>query len=194
MICVDTQVEIVSALTLPEIQKLKFVWSHVSSKNTFNKLRGFMEGNFTKLQDKLHNVQPPCLPYLGAYLYALVEIDDKHPPQLQGLINFEKRTLMASAIAEIQQYQQTLFCLEAVPFIQEWMESEEVWTPEQVNDATAPLLIKPEKTKPIKKSTLKVKELCGEEISFMLSLFVNNVLFCFVLRRAATGATADDGR
>jgi len=76
-------VEIVSALMMPDIQKLKFVWSAVSSKNTFNKLKGFTEGNFTKLQDKLHNVQPPCLPYLNAYLHTLVEIDEKHPALLQ---------------------------------------------------------------------------------------------------------------
>ncbi len=68
---------------MPDIQKLKFVWSAVSSKNTFNKLKGFAEGNFTKLQDKLHNVQPPCLPYLNAYLHTLVEIDEKHPALLQ---------------------------------------------------------------------------------------------------------------
>lgn len=152
----SSMVHIVSALMLPELQKLKLVWGQVTAKNAYNKLKALMEGNYSKLQDKLHNnVQPPCLPYIGAYLHSLTEIDEKYPNLVRGLINFEKRTLMATDISEILQYQQTLFCLEAVPFIQEWIESEEVWTPEQINEASAPLMNKPEKARPLKRTMMK---------------------------------------
>jgi hypothetical protein len=100
---------------------------------------------------------------------------------VQGLINFEKRTLMATAISEIQQYQQTLYCLEGVPFIQEWIESEEVWSSDQVNEATVMLMIKPEKTKPIKKATLKVHFLqCPTVCGCVTHALTRNALWCGV--------------
>jgi hypothetical protein len=89
---------------MSDIQKLKFVWSAVSSKNTFNKLKGFTEGNFTKLQDKLHNVQPPCLPYLNAYLHTLVEIDSKHPALLQVMRSCKILLHSCLSVARVHAY------------------------------------------------------------------------------------------
>jgi len=143
----NSMVEIISGLQLPDIQKLKLVWSSVSAKNTFNKLKGLTEHNYAKLQDKIHNIQPPCLPYLGAYLTALSDLEGKHPDMLEGLINFEKRSLIGSAIMEITQYQNTLYCLEEVPFIQDWMAGATVFSATRINEESVLLLTRGPKPK-----------------------------------------------
>jgi hypothetical protein len=155
----NAMMEILSGLQMPDIQKLKPVWSMASSKNVFQKLSTLLDGNFTKLQEKLHNVPPPCVPYLGAYLHNLSEVETKYPNELQGLINFEKRTLIAAALTEVQQYQQTLYCLEPVALIQDWMESAlaEIFSAEQIAEHSAPLLVRPTKSKK-KGGTLSAEE------------------------------------
>eukprot|EP01087_Luapelamoeba_hula_P024732 TRINITY_DN951_c0_g1_i2.p1 TRINITY_DN951_c0_g1~~TRINITY_DN951_c0_g1_i2.p1 ORF type:complete len:1420 (+),score=271.34 TRINITY_DN951_c0_g1_i2:114-4373(+) len=149
-----TLVEIIKGLLLPDIQKLKLVWSSVSSRNTFNKLKSLIDGDYEKLQDKLHNVQPPCLPYLGAYLHQLTELETKHADQIDGLINFEKWTLIGGVISEINQYQNTLYCLDEVPFIQEWVGKVEIYPANRINEESITLLTRAprSKTKKVERS------------------------------------------
>jgi len=151
----NSMVEILSGLQLPDIQKLKLVWGSVSAKNTFNKLKGLTEANYAKLQDKLHNVQPPCMPYLGSYLSVLSDLESKHPDMIEGLINFEKRTLIGGAIGEITQYQQTLYCLEEVPFIQDWMANATVFNSNRINEESVTLLTRVAKPKSKKEKDAK---------------------------------------
>jgi len=156
-------VEIISGLQLPDIQKLKLVWGSVSAKNTFNKLKGLTEANYAKLQDKLHNIQPPCLPYLGAYLNILSDLESKHPDMLEGLINFEKRTLIGGAIAEINQYQQTLYCLDEVSIIQDWMANVPIYSPSRINEESVTLLTRGPKAKS-KKEKDKPTSVRGKDV------------------------------
>ncbi len=67
------------------------------------------ELNFKTFRAHLHNVNPPCIPYLGVYLTDLTFIEDANPDYLDEaklIINFDKRRMVAQVILEIQQYQQ----------------------------------------------------------------------------------------
>jgi len=144
-------VQIVSGLMAPEITRLKLL-QNLSAKATYNKLKTLVQGNFSKLQDKLHNVQPPCVPYLGAYLDIIKEIDNKYADRLGALINFEKYTLIATTIAEFCTYQQSIYNLEEVEYIQSWMEKVEVLSKEEILENAKILLTRPS-TKPARSPT-----------------------------------------
>ena len=66
---------------------------------------------------------------------------------LEGLINFEKRTLIGGAIAEINQYQQTLYCLEEVSIIQDWMAAVTIYSSSRINEESVTLLTRGPKAK-----------------------------------------------
>lgn len=71
---------------------------------------------------QLHTANPPLVPYLGLYLTDLTFIEDGAQDYTDGgLVNFDKRRLLASVIKEIQQYQQVPYCLSEVPVIKEYL-------------------------------------------------------------------------
>ena len=54
----------------------------------------------------IHSINPPCVPFIGVYLRDLVFIEDGNPDNDEkGLINLQKRRLVATVIEEITQYQ-----------------------------------------------------------------------------------------
>jgi len=87
-----------------------------------------MSANFKTLRELMNELQPPCIPYLGTFLNSLthpphahansddfflgiylrdfVFILDGNPEKTEnGLINFERLTLLAGLIAKIRQCQ-----------------------------------------------------------------------------------------
>jgi len=62
--------------------------------------------SYSTYRQTLHDVNPPCVPFLGTYLTDITFIEDGNPDYVQGLINYRKRELVYSVIREIQQYQQ----------------------------------------------------------------------------------------
>jgi son of sevenless-like protein len=59
---------------------------------------------------------------LGMYLTDLTFIEDGNPDMVDaGLINFDKRRKQAQVIKDIQQYQQTPYCLLEVPTIKSYL-------------------------------------------------------------------------
>jgi len=55
----------------------------------------------------IHEVNPPCVPFIGVYQTDLTFIEDGNPTRFaNGMINFKKCRLVAGVILEIQQYQQ----------------------------------------------------------------------------------------
>eukprot|EP01121_Diplochlamys_sp_Union-15-3_P006231 TRINITY_DN1672_c1_g1_i1.p1 TRINITY_DN1672_c1_g1~~TRINITY_DN1672_c1_g1_i1.p1 ORF type:complete len:1125 (+),score=211.21 TRINITY_DN1672_c1_g1_i1:27-3401(+) len=78
--------------------------------------------NYDKLRTDLHGCSPPCIPYLGMYLTDLIFIEDGHKDKTPtGHVNFLKRKQQAGVIREIQQYQQSPYCLDTVVFIKEYL-------------------------------------------------------------------------
>jgi len=77
--------------------------------------------NFSRYREALRTSPPPSVPFLGLYLTDLTFIEDGNPSFLKGsnLINFDKRTKVATVIQEIKQYQVSQYCLQDVPLIQD---------------------------------------------------------------------------
>ncbi|KAF8967979.1 hypothetical protein BGZ46_000080, partial [Entomortierella lignicola] len=114
-----------AALTQSPIHRLKRTWEQVPART----MTSFMElqqlvgvaKNWAEYREELHNVNPPCVPFLGIYLTDLVMIQDGNQDFLKKsshLINFYKRVKAAEVIREIQQYQSVPYCLTSVPEIQ----------------------------------------------------------------------------
>eukprot|EP00004_Rigifila_ramosa_P000198 TRINITY_DN1021_c0_g3_i2.p1 TRINITY_DN1021_c0_g3~~TRINITY_DN1021_c0_g3_i2.p1 ORF type:complete len:803 (-),score=174.73 TRINITY_DN1021_c0_g3_i2:150-2558(-) len=82
--------------------------SALAAQADLNKLMD-PDGSYKRYRATLHAIQPPCVPFLGVYLRDLTFISDGNADFLTDdctMINFHKRTLEFSIIAEIQQYQQ----------------------------------------------------------------------------------------
>ena len=79
--------------------------------------------NFGKYREKLHEANPPCIPFLGVYLTDLTFIEDGIASIIKStdLINFTKRTKTAEVIRDIQQYQNVPYTLNPVSDLQEWI-------------------------------------------------------------------------
>jgi son of sevenless len=79
--------------------------------------------NFGRYREKLHEANPPCIPFLGVYLTDLTFIEDGIASIIKStdLINFTKRTKTAEVIRDIQQYQNVPYTLNPVPDLQEWI-------------------------------------------------------------------------
>eukprot|EP01104_Vermistella_antarctica_P005909 TRINITY_DN16657_c0_g1_i1.p1 TRINITY_DN16657_c0_g1~~TRINITY_DN16657_c0_g1_i1.p1 ORF type:complete len:1049 (+),score=228.63 TRINITY_DN16657_c0_g1_i1:400-3546(+) len=83
-----------------------------SLRKNFEELNELMNPNqaYSVYRSALHNVDPPCIPFLGVYLTDLTFIDDGNPDRSKdGLINFSKREMEYNVIAEVQQYQQVKY-------------------------------------------------------------------------------------
>ncbi len=86
-----------------------------------------------KYREKLHSIDPPCVPYLGmkcvvfqqmliyfagVYLSDLVFIDEGNSDTVGEMVNFTKCVKISAVVREIQQYQQTCYKQECIPLFQ----------------------------------------------------------------------------
>jgi len=118
--------EILSGLQSSSVFRLRQTWEGLGSKQQvlYEELKELMtrQGNFSKLRKHVKTCNPPLIPYLGVYLTDLTFIEDGNPDFLEGgLINWVKRRRLAAVLKDIQQYQQKPYCLEEVPFVQEYL-------------------------------------------------------------------------
>jgi son of sevenless-like protein len=84
---------------------------------------------YKNYKEKLRTINPPCVPFLGMYLSWIVFIRDGNEDQIPGMpdnfINFRKRRRLATVLQEIQQYQNTPYCIEPEPTIQKFLISQD---------------------------------------------------------------------
>eukprot|EP00012_Vannella_robusta_P006367 CAMPEP_0206209152 /NCGR_PEP_ID=MMETSP0166-20121206/16732_1 /ASSEMBLY_ACC=CAM_ASM_000260 /TAXON_ID=95228 /ORGANISM="Vannella robusta, Strain DIVA3 518/3/11/1/6" /LENGTH=185 /DNA_ID=CAMNT_0053630481 /DNA_START=540 /DNA_END=1097 /DNA_ORIENTATION=- len=101
---------ILAGINTSAIYRLKFTREQIpnATKQTLEELTDLMDPtqSYGNYRQKLHDVDPPCVPFLGTYLTDITFIEDGNPDWIQGLINYRKRELVYSVIREIQQYQQ----------------------------------------------------------------------------------------
>eukprot|EP00211_Chloroparvula_japonica_P000959 CAMPEP_0119135872 /NCGR_PEP_ID=MMETSP1310-20130426/20227_1 /TAXON_ID=464262 /ORGANISM="Genus nov. species nov., Strain RCC2339" /LENGTH=985 /DNA_ID=CAMNT_0007126817 /DNA_START=12 /DNA_END=2966 /DNA_ORIENTATION=- len=107
--------------------------------------------NFQSIRATLKTVDMPCIPYLGMYLTDLTFIEDGNPDTVKGnLINFTKRRYVAQVIQDIQQYQQTPFCLKPEPIIQGYLRSLYIWDEEKLYQYSLEFMPRSAKDKSVK--------------------------------------------
>ncbi|KAI9282326.1 ras guanine nucleotide exchange factor domain-containing protein [Sporodiniella umbellata] len=126
----NTCMAILSAFDNSSVGRLKRTWEAVGTRTnqTLQHIRKLMGANrnFTEYRALIHSVNPPCIPFLGIYLQDLTFIEDGNTNELKknkSLINFAKRAKTAEVIREIQQYQSSLYQLQPVDEIQEFIKS-----------------------------------------------------------------------
>eukprot|EP01105_Mastigella_eilhardi_P023149 TRINITY_DN578_c1_g2_i1.p1 TRINITY_DN578_c1_g2~~TRINITY_DN578_c1_g2_i1.p1 ORF type:complete len:1292 (+),score=322.03 TRINITY_DN578_c1_g2_i1:441-3878(+) len=118
--------EILSGLQTSPVYRLKKTWAAISPyhQKTFTELKALTahDQSYAALRQCLHNLSPPCVPYLGTYQSDLTFIEEGNKTFLEpDVVNFTKCRLLASVIMEIQQYQQAPYNLESNAVIQEWL-------------------------------------------------------------------------
>jgi len=109
---------VMAGLNNSAVHRLKFTSDELSSKDQesvvkFGELLSSEKG-YKNYRARVHNINPPLLPYLGVYLTDLTFLEDGNLGTVDGLINFKKREMIFNVIAEIQQYQQTPYKIDPV--------------------------------------------------------------------------------
>jgi son of sevenless-like protein len=118
---------IISALGTAPIHRLKRTWDQVPQRilTTLEQMRTLMGStkNFGEYRERLHQANPPCIPFFGVYLTDLTFIEDGIPSVIKntGMINFAKRAKTAEVIRDIQQYQNVPYPLQPVSELQDYI-------------------------------------------------------------------------
>ncbi|KAH3756919.1 Ras-specific guanine nucleotide-releasing factor 1 [Pelomyxa schiedti] len=104
---------VLSGLNNSSVFRLKRTWEKIS-KTAAKKLEDIRactetRGNYHALRQRLHNISPPALPYIGLYLTDLTFIEEGGCGYHDGLINFYKQRQIAAVILELKVYQTQRF-------------------------------------------------------------------------------------
>eukprot|EP00033_Pygsuia_biforma_P003660 GCRY01004008.1.p1 GENE.GCRY01004008.1~~GCRY01004008.1.p1 ORF type:complete len:1016 (+),score=234.23 GCRY01004008.1:232-3279(+) len=70
-------------------------------------------------RELLHNINPPCIPYLGVYLSDLHHVENEHSDMLGNLINMTKKMEVYKVFTELTQFQQQPFNLQEEKLVYE---------------------------------------------------------------------------
>eukprot|EP01119_Soliformovum_irregulare_P005251 TRINITY_DN1693_c0_g1_i2.p1 TRINITY_DN1693_c0_g1~~TRINITY_DN1693_c0_g1_i2.p1 ORF type:complete len:1126 (+),score=323.25 TRINITY_DN1693_c0_g1_i2:34-3411(+) len=117
---------IVAALQSQSVYRLNQTWAGISNqqRSIFEDLKKLIskENSFREHRTRIKQCKPPCVPFIGVYLTDLNFIEDGNPNFIEnGLINFMKRRRLARIFRDIQQYQQTSYSFQEVPFIRDFI-------------------------------------------------------------------------
>ncbi|KAJ3450892.1 ras guanine nucleotide exchange factor i-related [Anaeramoeba flamelloides] len=115
----NSLISIMSGINSSAVHRLKFTFEELAPKNTeiINNFKQLLsgEGSYKKYRKHLHQIEPPCVPYLGVYLTDITFIEDGNPDYVnENLINFSKRRLVYDVIEEIQKFQNVFYNLHPV--------------------------------------------------------------------------------
>lgn len=115
--------EIYAGLTSSPVYNLKRTWALVPPKwkNIFSELETLLSraGNFKNLRQRMKSAACPCIPYIGLFLSDLTFVDVGNRSEVNGMINFSKRMMLADIINEIRLFQQQPFLYKPVNQLQE---------------------------------------------------------------------------
>jgi len=107
------------------VYRLKFTREGLTerSKKTLADLENLMSasGSYSNYRTALHEVNPPCVPFLGTYLTDITFIEDGNADYMDGLINYRKREMVYGVIRDIQQYQQQAYAFPMVDGIAHYL-------------------------------------------------------------------------
>ena len=119
--------EILAGLQFSELFRLQMTWDRVPERKMkiFYDLKELMsrDKNMKSPRAALAACTPPAVPYLGMYLTDLTFIEDGNSNQTgpDSLVNYEKRRMLASVVADVCKYQSVSYDLIPVPEIIQWL-------------------------------------------------------------------------
>jgi len=118
---------ITAGLGLSSIYRLKKTWTGVSEEfiKTYDKFKALMsnKNSFETVRNRIKQVKPPCIPYIGLYLTDLTFIEDGNPKFIKvnentekekKLVNFFRSQCFAGVIRDMQTYQKERYIYEEV--------------------------------------------------------------------------------
>ncbi|KAI2722564.1 hypothetical protein CBS147332_3493 [Penicillium roqueforti] len=119
-------ISILAGMESAPIYRLARTWAMVTERscNTLRPLQAMTcsAHNYQAYRDTLRVAMAPCVPFLGLFLKDLTFIEDGNPSMTpEGLINFQKYTMLASTIHEIQRLKEAPYSLRPVPELQEYL-------------------------------------------------------------------------
>jgi len=117
----------ISAISNYAIDRLVFTLARLSKRHRaiLSDLSAMMsmEGSFKNFRNALAAAKPPCVPFLGVYLTDLIFIGEGNPDMIENRVNFVKHKFVYGVISTIQAYQTTVYNLEAVDSIQNFLDT-----------------------------------------------------------------------
>jgi len=121
----NTLLEITAGLNLAAVRRLKKTWLSLSSKFALqlDELEGLMDHrrNYKNYRDVLNHCTRPVLPYFGIFLRDITFIGVGNPPYLDAKlskVNFERLTMIANVLQEIEYYKQVPFDFQPIKPLQ----------------------------------------------------------------------------
>eukprot|EP00005_Dracoamoeba_jomungandri_P013821 CAMPEP_0174269374 /NCGR_PEP_ID=MMETSP0439-20130205/40767_1 /TAXON_ID=0 /ORGANISM="Stereomyxa ramosa, Strain Chinc5" /LENGTH=1270 /DNA_ID=CAMNT_0015358109 /DNA_START=6 /DNA_END=3818 /DNA_ORIENTATION=+ len=134
----NSTVIIAKTLRTNDIRPLLTLWqatgAPVTAKANFTSLCELLTSHYAKIQARIQSVQPPLIPYLGAYQYGIDNILKSQPDTVteHNLINFSKYTIIATELGQIIQSQRAIFDFPEYPEILALLQDFTVLTPEEI--------------------------------------------------------------
>ena len=113
---------IIAGLSNVSIQRLKYIWSEISDKNTkkYEELENLMSTmkNYSNYRNYIKTHKGPIFPYLGIYLRDFFFVNEGMKPLLDnGDANPEYAEFIGNTLREIHHFQQADYKLPSYPDI-----------------------------------------------------------------------------
>jgi len=143
--------ELSAGLNCSAVNRLKLTWEEVSKDRGTapEKVMALTspQSNFSAYRTALRNAAVPVIPYLGQYLSDLTFIEDGNSDTLEnGYVNFEKCTMVANAILNMKQFQDSPYNLAPIERVQQWISTWESKTEKEIFDLS--LIAEPRAPRP----------------------------------------------
>lgn len=101
---------LIAGLNNASVSRLKFTFGELTKKKieTLRRLESKMssENSYKNYREALRTALPPVVPYIGVFLMDLTMIEEGNPDEIDGLINFQKLSMIYQVIEKVQRYQQ----------------------------------------------------------------------------------------
>jgi hypothetical protein len=141
---------LLAAFSVAPVYRLRRTWDLLNGKTLerYEYYKKVMDStkNFSAYREILHSVNPPCVPFLGVYLTDLTFNEDGNNDYMvknPNFINYSKQAKTAEIINEIQQYQNSPYCLSAVAELQNFLKSEIMEAPNLTQLYELSLMVEP---------------------------------------------------
>lgn len=126
---------IVAGLNSATVIRLRNSWTLLPSKiATIWEALGVLfsvESNYINLRDTMLHTAAPAIPYIGLFMKDLTFIEDGNPDHIDTLINFTKLEMIAGILKTIQIFQQRKYAFTPLFFLQDYLSSLSIDTPDE---------------------------------------------------------------